>query len=190
GIILAAGGAARYGRPKQLLDYHGRPFVRATAQTALRAGLEPVIVVSGAAAEEVAAAVAGLPVQVVHNPHWPSGQASSIRTGLGALPPNTGAALFLLADQPQVTVEVIRALIERHAQTMDAVLAPYVFDQRANPVLFDRITFEALSQLSGDVGGRGIFSRFSPRYVNWYDRLLLLDVDTPEDYAKLMSPDD
>jgi molybdenum cofactor cytidylyltransferase len=94
--------------------------------------------------------------------------------------------VFLLADQPQVTVEVIRALVEHHAATLHPVIAPYIFDQRANPVLFDRATFAALMQLTGDQGGRGVFSKFSPRYLNWYDKRLLLDVDTPEDYERLL----
>ena len=98
-----------------------------------------------------------------------------------------GGAIFLLADQPQVSVEILRALVERHSQDLPAVLAPYVFDQRANPVLFDRVTFQDLLTLRGDTGGRAIFSKFSPRYLNWYDRKLLLDVDTPEDYQKLVN---
>ena len=67
------------------------------------------------------------------------------------------------------------------------MLAPYVFDQRANPVLFDQVTFLDLLALQGDTGGRAIFSKFSPRYLNWYDRKLLLDVDTPDDYEKLVN---
>jgi len=201
GIILAAGRASRYGQPKQLLDYHGQPFVRVVAETALKAGLSPVVVVTGAKAEMVQATVADLPVRVVYNTEWESGQGSSIRTGLVECGSSTsthaeaelrhsrkpGGAIFLLADQPQVSVEVIRALVERHSLDLPAVLAPYVFDQRANPVLFDQIAFPDLLKLQGDTGGRAIFSKFSPRYLNWYDRKLLLDVDTPEDYLKLVN---
>jgi molybdenum cofactor cytidylyltransferase len=200
GIILAAGKASRFGGAKQLLDYHRQPFVRIVAETALKAGLSPVILVTGANAEQVEAAVQGLPIKIVHNPDWENGQSTSIRAGLLGcrssasasaeveLPHSrdVGGAIFLLADQPQVTVEVLRALVERHSQDLPAALAPYVFDRRANPVLFDRITFNDLLALQGDTGGRAIFSKFSPRYVNWYDKRLLLDVDTPEDYQKLL----
>jgi len=188
GIILAAGAASRFGSPKQLLDYHGQPFVRRVAETALNAGLWPVIVVTGAYAEAVEAALTGLPVQIVRNAGWQEGQAASIRAGVSAAcAAQVGAALFLLADQPQVTPEVIRALVEHHARRLDAVTAPYVFDQRANPVLFDAVTFDALSALSGEQGGRTIFSQFSPRYLAWYDRHLLLDVDTVEAYEEMMN---
>ncbi len=185
GIVLAGGAARRFGRPKQLLDYHGQPFVRAAAISALQAGLDPVVVVTGAEAEAVRRALTGLPLQLVHNPNWAEGQSASIRAGLQALPPTCSGAIFLLADQPQVTPSVLHALREAHARSGEAVIAPLVDGQRANPVLFDARTFPALLALRGDVGGRAIFSRFAPHYLPWQDRALLLDVDTPEDYARL-----
>ena len=185
GIILAAGQASRFGRPKQLLDYNGQPFVRNTALAALGSGLSPVVVVSGAYADAVEAAVQDLAVIVVHNEQWQSGQSSSIRVGLQHLPPETGAAIFLLADQPQVGTPVLRALIERHARDLVPIVAPLVNGQRANPVLFDRTTFPQLNSLSGDVGGRAIFSKVPVTYLPWHDKGLLIDIDTPEDLAKL-----
>ena len=207
GIVLAAGGSTRFGQPKQVLDWHGEPFVRAVAQTALRANLSPVIVVVGAYAQEVESALKDLPVVIVHNESWQSGQASSIRVGIAALTPvdpasprlpamngaraslagvRVGSAIFLLADQPQITPGVIGALVERHTRELDPIVAPLVMmERRANPVLFDRLTFSDLSQLKGDVGGRAIFSKFPVAYLPWHDDRLLLDVDKPEDYDRL-----
>ncbi|MDP2976112.1 MAG: selenium cofactor biosynthesis protein YqeC [Anaerolineales bacterium] len=216
GILLAAGEAKRFGQPKQLLDWHGQPFVRVVAQTALAAGLSPLVVVTGAKAELVEAAVKDLPVIIVRNEAWQAGQSASIRAGVRALTPSTspspgserelragpdpspmqgevcGAAIFLLADQPQVTPAVLRALVERHAQDLAPILAPLVQGQRANPVLFDRVTFPDLLALpalatrpgSGDVGGRAIFSKHPVTYLPWLDASLLLDIDTPEEYQK------
>jgi len=203
GIVLAAGESRRMGQPKQLLDYHGQPFVRAAAATALAAGLSPVIVVTGANAEAVEAAVRDLPARIIRNRDWPKGQGSSIRAGLADLtqpPPSLrdtspksfgygggreGAAIFLLADQPQVTTAVLRALVERHSQDLAPVVAPLVRGQRANPVLFDRLTFPALLKLSGDLGGRALFSQYPPAYLPWHDESLLVDADRPEDLEKL-----
>ena len=192
GIILAAGESTRFGQPKQLLDWHGEPFVRAVARTALITGLSPVIVVTGAIAEQVTAAVNGLPVLVTHNAQWQSGQASSIKAGLQTLthPPilgegNPGAAIFLLADQPQITPPILQKLVDEHATTLSPVIAPLVLDHRANPVLFDRITFKDLMKLEGDMGGRGIFSKHKVHYLPWHDDTMLLDVDTPEQYQRL-----
>jgi molybdenum cofactor cytidylyltransferase len=185
GILLAAGEAKRYGSPKQLLDWHGRPLVRHAAETALSAGLDPVVVVTGAAGERVEAALEGLKVRIARNPDWASGQSSSLKAGLAALPARTGAAVFLLADQPQVPATLLRALVERHRQERPVILAPLVGDRRANPVLFDRLTFPALGELSGDVGGRAVFSRFPVTYLPWQDESLLAEIDLPDDYARL-----
>ena len=184
-IILAAGSSSRFGEPKQLLDYHGKAFIRAVAETALQANLSPVIVVTGAEDYEIKAALQDLPVKIIHNSDWKKGQSSSIKEAVRALEKKIGAAIFLLADQPQVTPTVLRALVEEHQRTLKPIIAPMVEDRRANPVLFDRVTFPALLELEGDMGGRGIFSKFSPSYILWLDSSLLLDVDTPEDYQNM-----
>lgn len=195
GIILAAGEGTRFGAPKQLLDWKGRPLVRQVAETALQSGLDPVIVVTGFHAADVKSVLEGLPVTVVHNPDYQQGQSTSIRTGVETLLPppgiggekmGVGAAIFLLADQPQIPVEVVRALVESHEKNMQAILAPLVLeDRRANPVLFDRDTFADLMLLTGDMGGRGIFDKHRVEYMPWHDPVLLFDVDKPEDYQKL-----
>lgn len=185
-VILAAGDASYDGTPKQLLSCQDRPFVRMVAETSLAAGLGPILVVTGAFEDDVRHTLHDLPVQLVQNPQWLLGQSSSWRAGLAGLPKNIGAAMFLAADQPQVSVELLRAMVERHRQDLPAVLAPYVFDQRCMPFLLDRVTFPTLETITGDAGGRAIFHRFSPRYLNWSDRRLLLNVDNPGDYQKLI----
>ncbi|MBK7455622.1 MAG: putative selenium-dependent hydroxylase accessory protein YqeC [Anaerolineales bacterium] len=192
GIVLAAGASTRFGAPKQLLDWKGKSFVRHVAETALQAGLWPVVVVTGFHSEEVESALHGLPVNIIHNPDYLQGQSTSIRTGIDFLKPGRphdtiGSAIFLLTDQPQIPVEVLRALVESHTQKMQAIAAPLVLgSRRANPVLFDRSTFPDLLQLEGDVGGRAIFSKYKVEYMPWHDELLLLDVDNPEDYQRLV----
>ena len=187
GIILAAGRSTRYGSPKQVLDWKGKPFVRQVAETALQAGLWPVVIVTGSYAAEVESCLKDMPVKVVHNPNYQQGQSTSIQAGLQTLPQNIGAAVFLLADQPQIPVEVIRALVDSHTQEMQSIHAPLVLeDRRANPVLFDHDTFPDLMQLTGDIGGRAIFSKYKVEYIPWHDDILLLDVDNPEDYQRLV----
>ncbi len=191
GVILAAGESKRFGQPKQVLDWKGQPFVRAVARTALGAGLSPVVVVSGANAEQVESAVKDLNVRVIKNEDWKSGQGGSIGVGIKSFAlhhsPKIGAAIFLLTDQPQVTTSILRALVEKHAEGLFPIVAPMVMDQRANPVLFDRMTFPDLMALEGDVGGRAIFHKHRVEYLPWHDDRLLLDVDTPEMYKRLIS---
>jgi len=186
GIVLAAGGSSRFGQAKQLLNWGGKPFVRQVAETALQAGLSPVIVVVGAYAEEVSSVVEGLPVQVVVNSAWEQGHSTSITCGMKALPKKTGAAVFLLSDQPQIPVQLVRSLVEMHQQTLAKIIAPLVDGQRGNPVLFDRDTFGDFASLSREQGGRALFSHFPVQWLPWHDPSLLLDVDTLEDYERLV----
>jgi molybdenum cofactor cytidylyltransferase len=194
GVILAAGESTRFGQPKQLLNWKGEPFVRVVAKTALDAGLSPVIVVTGSNAEQVELTIKDLSVMVVRSEEWKRGQGYSIKAGVGSLIQmsspwgvQVGGAIFLLADQPQMTSSVLLALVEKHAEALYPVVAPMVLDRRANPVLFDRVTFQDLLTLEGDVGGRGIFHKFRVEYLPWHDDRLLLDVDTPEMYQRLIS---
>jgi molybdenum cofactor cytidylyltransferase len=144
------------------------------------------VVVTGAYADQVERLLDGMEVGFARNPDWKMGQSSSVRTGLSALKPGMGAAIFMLADQPNVPPDLIRLLMETRATSLSPIVAPQVDGQRANPVLFDRDTFSALNQLEGDVGGRILFSRYPIQWVTWHDRDVLLDVDTAEDYRRLV----
>ncbi|GJQ51428.1 MAG: hypothetical protein HKUEN02_02750 [Anaerolineaceae bacterium] len=195
GVVLAAGESSRYGQPKQLLDWKGEPFVRVVAKRALEAGLSPVVVVTGANAEQVESAVKDLDVKIVRNGEWRSGQASSIQAGVLSLIPAplpvgegyAGACIFLLVDQPQITTSILQALAEKHAEGLYSAVAPLAMGRRANPVLFDRRTFADLLTLEGDTGGRAIFHKFRVEFLPWHDERLLLDVDTPEHYQRLLA---
>ena len=185
-IILAAGESTRMGQPKQLLEIQGQSIIRIIAHAALSTRLSPVIVVTGAYAKQISESLHGLPVQIVHNANYQLGQSSSLQAGLHALPAETGAVIFLLADQPQVTPAVLDTLVEAHATGFHSIHAPMVDSRRANPVLFDRRTFTDLMSLKGDAGGRGIFNKYPVESIPWYDDRLLLDIDTIEDYQRAL----
>ena len=186
GVILAAGEARRFGKPKQVLEWRGLALVRRVAETAIKADLDPVIVVTGAYENEVTNALSGVRVQIVHNEAWKSGQSASLQAGVDQIPEHCGGVVFLLADQPWVTVELIRTVMDSHARGLAPIVAPLVDGDRANPVLFDRRVFTDLLEIKGDVGGRALFSRYPIEYVTWHDRNVLLDIDTQADFDQLM----
>jgi len=100
--------------------------------------------------------------------------------GQGAI----GAVIFLLADQPGVTPELLSALVRRHRETLASVVAPRYLGQRGNPVLFDRSTFDEFSQLQGDVGARPILQARQGEiaWVDWPTPEVIQDIDTTDDY--------
>ncbi len=185
GVILAAGGSQRLGRPKQLLDWQGQPFIAKVAQNASDAGLTPLIVVTGAESEAVKAVLTGLPVTVVHNPDWQAGQSTSLKRGVQALPKDCQAAVFLMSDQPQVSPTLIRSVVETYYTHRLPIVAPLIAGRRANPVLFAREVFDALKAIQGDQGGRAVFKQFEVAWLEWTDERDGLDVDDEAAYARL-----
>lgn len=185
GVILAAGGSQRLGRPKQLLDWQGRPFIVQVAKNALAAGLDPLIVVTGAESKAVGAALTGLSVTIVHNPDWEAGQSTSMKNGVLALPEDCQAAVFLMSDQPQVSPTLIRSVVETYYAKRLPIAAPQIAGRRANPVLFAREAFDALKGIQGDQGGRAVFSQFEVAWLEWTDERDALDVDDEVAYERL-----
>ena len=186
GVVLAAGGATRLERPKLIVPFRGRALVTYAVEAALQAGLDPVCVVVGHSGDEVRRAVETLPVRIVENTEWQAGQSSSLRLGLAAVADVSEAVVFLLADMPFVSFETIGRLLARHAETLAPIVAPAVQGRRGNPVLFDRAVFPELVSLTGDTGGRLLFSRWSVQDVPC-DEKELMDVDTPQDLERLWS---
>ncbi len=189
-VVLAAGEASRFGRPKQLIPWQGRPLVVHTAGLPWSAGLEAIVVVLGAAAEQIAPVLAGLPVTVVRNYRWREGLASSLYVGLASLPPETEAVLFLAVDQPFVTPHHLQRLIARWEAGASMVVTAGA-GRRSVPALFDRRHFERLATLRGDAGGRQLFAAadLPVAEVIPEDELLLADIDTEADYARLRRRD-
>ncbi len=184
GIVLAAGGSSRMGQSKQLLVWKGRPLVWHAVNTARRAGLNPVVVVLGPEAAKVRQALSDQPVVFIENPNWAMGQSTSVQAGLRAVERVAEAVVFLLCDTPFVTPELIQTLIGEHQQTLTPIVAPRIEDRWANPVLFDRLTFEAFAGLSGDQGGRALFERFRMAGIA-ADPRIGVDIDTAADLRRL-----
>ncbi|MFQ6057848.1 MAG: molybdenum cofactor cytidylyltransferase [Anaerolineae bacterium] len=184
-VVLAAGASQRFGQPKQLLPWGEKTMLEHVVDVLLASPVHEVIVVLGAQAEAVGAALGERPVRIVVNERWDGGLSTSVRAGLGEVGPNAMAALFVLADQPGLTPDLVERLVERHRRTLGPIVAPVYKGRRGNPVLFDRALFPELAALQGDVGGRALIEKYPQRVerVEVESEAILLDVDTPEDYA-------
>ncbi len=194
GLLLAAGTSSRMGQPKQLLNWQGQPLLRYVVRQAHASRLDGLVVVVGAAADAMRAALANEPgLTLVENPEYASGQASSLRVGLAALPAQVEAVVVLLVDQPLISPALINQLIDAFRSTTAGnerplAVIPRYQSQRGNPVLLSQLLFAELQTLQGDAGARGVLQRYANR-IAWLDTddpAVITDIDTPEAYAALL----
>jgi molybdenum cofactor cytidylyltransferase len=142
-----------------------------------------VIVVTGHQRERVEAALAGLPIDFVHNPNFADGLGSSLRAGIAALPAQADAVIVCLGDMPQVEGAMIDRLVGALDPDKGALIAvPTIEGQRGNPVVWSRRFFPDLMTVEGDIGARHLISRYSEAVVEvpLTGTAALTDIDTPE----------
>ena len=187
GLLLAAGAGSRFGGPKALVPFEGELLVERGQRLLVEGGCDPVLVVLGAQADEVAPHVR----QALVAPDWRTGMGASLRAGLAAVA-ETGAdaVVVALADQPRIGVESVVRLRAAHAAGAGAAVATDDGDPR-NPVLLARSTWAAVAELAvGDTGARPWLRR--------HPELVIAvpcdgtgspdDIDTPGDLAALEAP--
>lgn len=188
-LLLAAGLSRRLGQPKQLLPWRGTTLVRYSAQVAVAAQLHPVVVVTGHHADAVTAQLHDLAVTCVYNEAYAAGQGASVACGARWLQtqPVCDAVVVMLCDQPYLTAAHVRICVHAWQNTRPDVLVPRVHGTRANPVMWAAHTLPLLAQLSGDYGGRALFTQgvVAPTFFDIDDADLLVDVDTLADYQAI-----
>jgi CTP:molybdopterin cytidylyltransferase MocA len=190
--VLAAGRGSRLGgeASKPLLEWRGRPLVAWALDAVLASGLAPVVLVVGYRADDVRAAVAAHcsrgAVDVVENPEWEEGIASSLRAVLTTLVPRAevDAVCVGLADEPRVSAEAYR----RVAATSGELVVPTYAGQPGNPVKLARSLWPEALELRGDVGARALARDRAVR-IDCTDTGSAADVDTLEDLERLQQED-
>jgi molybdenum cofactor cytidylyltransferase len=192
-LILAAGRSTRFagdqpGATKLIAELHGKPLVRHVADAALASKARPVIVVTGHARERVQEALAGLPLQFVHNKDYASGLASSLRVGMAAVPNEAAGAVVLLGDMPLVTATLIDQLVRRFEENSDAgAIVPITEGRRGNPVLLARALFPAVAKLTADEGARRLLQDAAIHVIETAieGEAASVDIDTPDALERL-----
>jgi molybdenum cofactor cytidylyltransferase len=188
GIVLAAGGSRRLGRPKQLLVVEGRPLLELVVSKACASGLGEVLVVLGAHADEIAGAVDLGRARTVLNPDYEEGMSSSLRVGVAALGESVGRLMVILGDQPDVSAEMIDDLLTLQRHSGLPVAALNVGGLLLPPAIFERRLWPELRALTGDAGCRELI-RSRPQVVAQLPIPTAVgtwtDVDTLADYQRL-----
>ncbi len=183
-VVLAAGHSRRMGETNKLLaPLHGLPLIAHVVNSATSSIADPVIVVTGHEQELVHQALKGRSVEYVHNAEHESGLASSVRTGLAALPDDMDGAIFLLGDMPLVGAGHINQIIDAfNSESGRTIIVPVCDGARGNPVLWSKEFFPEMSRLTGDTGARKLLRDYPDKVFELEigDNAVLTDIDTVE----------
>jgi molybdenum cofactor cytidylyltransferase len=189
-VILAAGNSSRLGRPKQLLPYQGKTLLTHVVTESLAASLRPVVVVTGAYQAEIHHSLKGQAANMVHNPRWETGMASGIVAGLAeilSIDPHLRAVIVAVCDQPYISAELFRSLMQQHAVSGKGLIASLYSEIKGTPVLFDYRYFKELSVLSGDAGAKQLLRRYPDDVATVPFPNGSIDIDTEKDFQTLTS---
>ena len=183
-LVLAAGGSARLGQPKQLLRRDGETLVHRAARLAIGTGADRVFVVVGAHADAVAAELRDVTCERIDNPEWPHGLSSSLRRAAPQIVAAAAPVLVLACDQPALEATHLQALLVAAREAKAGCAATTYGQDRGMPAVLPAAWFEDAGTLAGDRG-------FRARLLAMADALacveapqaLALDIDDPVDLA-------
>ena len=188
-LVLAAGSSSRLGRPKQLLPFRGTTLLGHTVSAAVSTGYT-TLVVAGSGEEDVTLALAGIGCEVISNPGWEEGIASSIRTGISYILHRYEMpveVMLMVCDQPFVEKSHLLSLLEKKQNSGKKIIASSYNGTLGTPVLFDAVLFPELLQLTGNEGAKKIIMKEPQRVASVAFPLGGIDIDTQEDLQRYLT---
>jgi molybdenum cofactor cytidylyltransferase len=186
-VVLAAGDSSRMGYPKALLPIGSHTFLSLILETLGAACPGDVTVVVGRHAEEIRSRTFNPNVRFLVNPRPELGQISSIQLALRSLEPGCAGCLFWPVDQPTVSAQLVRALIELSGDSEAWVVLPACGGKRGHPAIFRRAIFQDMLDLPEGESPKDLLRSHSGQtlLIPTEETAILEDIDTPEDYYRL-----
>ena len=188
-VILAAGSSSRMGKPKQNLVFDNKTLLQHTI-TAAKQVTNLVIVTVGAAEEEVVPTIKDLNVEFLINKNWADGMATSITLSVEHLLNSSDkieGILFLLCDQPFVGTGLLNELVRMSKTSEKGIIGSAYSGTVGVPVYFKKKYFPELLKLKGKEGAKKLIEQFSNDVLSVAFPSGWIDIDTPEDFEKLLS---
>ncbi|MFD1085276.1 nucleotidyltransferase family protein [Micromonospora andamanensis] len=181
-MIIAAGGGRRIGGPEALLHQGGKPLVDQMIDTLTEAGCGQIVVVLGAAADQVRETADLSRATVVVNRAWGTGVGSSIRAGLAGIDDDrVEAAVVVPVDMPGLTAAAVRRVTA--LPFPDVLVCATYNGLRGYPMLFGRRHWPGIATLaSADVGAR-------PYLLAHKDQIVDIACDAVADGSRVDTPE-
>ena len=190
-IVLAAGMSSRMGQAKLVLPWGSRTVIGQVVHVLLEARVDSVVVVTGASHDQVERALKNQPVRLAINPRYMEDQmALSLQTGLSRLSDEMEAVMIVLGDQPQIEASVVQAVIKEYQTSHARLVVPSYQMRRGHPWIVDRSLWPELMVLQPPATLRDFLTENAGliHYLIVDNSSILLDLDTPEDYARQSPP--
>jgi molybdenum cofactor cytidylyltransferase len=186
-IILAAGDSRRMGHPKALLPIGNTTFLNHILQTAEEIGLPDPVVILGRAAEVIRPTIQNRPVNIKINPDPSRGQLSSIQLGISSLAPDAQACMIWPVDQPAVSAELVRQLVDLFIRSDCLIAFPKHAEKKGHPAIFHRALFHEFLESPLTEGPQKILLRHlhATAELPTHEAGATQDIDTPSDYEAL-----
>jgi len=177
GVVLAAGGSTRMGRPKQLAELDGRPLLAHILATAAVAPLDRVVVALGGAAAEVLDRVDLGRAEPLVVEGWAEGMGHVLAATLARAGEEWAAVVVLLGDQPLVPGAAVARVVEAWRAGAGPVVTATYGGRPGHPKLFDRRLLPDLLRLTGDTGARDLVAA----HPGWVHRVEAGDLGSDAD---------
>lgn len=185
-ILLAAGRSRRMGAFKPLLPFGETTVIRSCIQNLRAGGVDDIVIVLGHKAVEVKQSLSDIRLEFVLNPDPESEMSASIACAVRQLPQEAKAVLVALTDQPAVSAEVIKTVLNEW-KSGEQLVVPEFSARGGHPVLIDLCFRNELLNLNPELGLKSFFEAHGNqvRRVAVNSPYIAHDMDTWDDYRAL-----
>lgn len=183
-MILAAGASIRFGSPKQLAKISGKLMLQHVIDHCSAVPKTDLFLVLGANQQVIEPQLALSGVEVIPNPEWREGVASSIRIATRKIENSYGAILFIAGDQPLVRTEQLQQLVISWRNSNSSICAADYENTLGIPALFPVSCYQSLLNLTGDNGAKSLIAEQENRVCRVAMPEAAIDIDYPDDLPR------